>query len=71
MHKKNEDNNTFFLSFCSGGQNRVKVTMATLQQAVTEALEEQLEPLNTALRLIRLDAFTENIHRQVSFETGD
>nr|XP_027238136.1 fibrinogen C domain-containing protein 1-B-like [Penaeus vannamei] len=39
--------------------------MATLQQAVTEALEEQLEPLNTALRLIRLDAFAENIHRQL------
>lgn len=36
-----------------------------MQEMVSEALEQQLEPLNTALRLVRLDTFTENVHRQL------
>nr|XP_053643310.1 uncharacterized protein LOC128696193 [Cherax quadricarinatus] len=48
----------------AGGARR-KVSLVELQQVVTEALEQQLQPLNTALRLVRLDAFTDSIHRQL------
>ncbi|XP_042228963.1 fibrinogen C domain-containing protein 1-like [Homarus americanus] len=48
-----------------GGGGRKKVSLAELQQVVAEALEERLQPLDTALRLIRLDTFADNIHRQL------
>ncbi|XP_069166868.1 fibrinogen C domain-containing protein 1-B [Procambarus clarkii] len=48
-----------------GGGGRRKVSLAELQQVVNQALEVQLQPLDTALRLVRLDTFTDNIHRQL------
>lgn len=48
-----------------GGGGRRKVSLAEMQQVVAQALEEQLQPLNTALRLVRLDTFTENVYRQL------
>ena len=52
---------------------RCKVRLADVQSlvragigsAVSDALQEQLAPLHTALRIVRLDTFSEGIVRQV------
>ncbi|XP_050719518.1 ficolin-1-like [Eriocheir sinensis] len=55
---------TFSLFLIGGGRRRV--TAAEVREVVNAALEEQLQPLHTALGLIRLDTFTEHVHRQLS-----
>ncbi|CAL4063040.1 unnamed protein product [Meganyctiphanes norvegica] len=43
-----------------------KMNIGNLEVVVREALQQQLEPLNTALRLVKLDTFTESVTRQLS-----
>ncbi|KAK8385822.1 hypothetical protein O3P69_016537 [Scylla paramamosain] len=48
------------------GGGRRRVTAAEVREVVNAALEQQLQPLHTALNLVRLDTFTEHVHRQLS-----
>lgn len=48
------------------GGGRRRVTAAEVREVVNAALQEQLQPLHTALNLVRLDTFTEHVHRQLS-----
>ena len=66
------------MCLCPSDSKRCKVRVAEVQDLVTAAiastvaaaLRQELEPLHTALRIVKLDTFTEGIVRQVGTENN-